>query len=63
MRLLGTLSQMYDYPRRFGAGCITVVFSSFFSNNPSPIIIEMYLNISVVKGDSYEYKTIRIPVV
>jgi hypothetical protein len=54
---------MYDYPRRFCTGCITAGFSPFFSNNPAPITIEMYPNISVVKGDSYEYKTIRMPVV
>jgi hypothetical protein len=54
---------MYNYPRRFGAGCINVVLLSLFSNNPTPITIEMYLNISVVKGGSYEYKTIRMPVV
>jgi len=63
MWLLGPLSQMYDYPRKFCAGRITAVFSSFFSNNANPITIEMYLNISIVKGDSYECKTIRKPVV
>jgi len=61
--MLGPLSQMYDYPRRFCAGCINAVFLSFFSNNPAPITIEMYLDISVVKGGSYEYKTMRMPVV
>jgi len=54
---------MYDYPRRFCAGRITDVFSSFFSNNSAPITIEMYLNISVVKGDSYDNKTIRMPAI
>jgi len=54
---------MYDYPRRFCAGCINAVFLSFFSNNPAPITIEMYLDISVVKGGSYEYKTMRMPVI
>jgi len=54
---------MYNYPRRFGASCITAALSALFSNNPTPITIEMYLNISVVKGGSYEYMTTRMPVV